>query len=320
MTSETIHHAPLYKQLIQRCVSPEPIRTAVVCPNNEQSLLGALEAADEHLIVPVLLGDKKAIFASAKKNGRSLESIEIIDIEDGAEAAKEAVTMAKEGRVKAIMKGHVPTHVLLHAIMSKENGLRTSRRMSHVFVINTPDYPKPLFLTDAAVNIHPTLTHKRDIIQNAIDLFLALGYEHPKVAVLSATEHVTESIPSTLEAAALSKMADRGAIRGGIVDGPLAFDNAISLEAAQSKGIRSDVAGHADILMVPDLESGNMLYKQMRYMAGYEAAGIVLGAQVPVILTSRAAESLTRMASCALALLYVSGSGQIELKKQKEAA
>lgn len=293
---------PFYRQLTQKGHPYEPLATAVVMPVDALSLEGALEAAGEELIVPVLVGPKKRIEETARHAKLSVGNLEIVDCNNEKLAARKAVELAREGKVEAIMKGHLPTHVLLHEVVS-ERAIRTERKMSHVFVIFTKDYPKPLFLSDAALNIDPDLETKRDIIQNAIDLFHHLEKGSPKVAVLSATEEVTSDIADTIEAAALSKMADRSTITGGKVDGPLAFDNAISKEAAKAKGIKSEVAGDADILIVPDLQSGNMLYKQMRYLAGYEAAGIVMGARIPIILTSRAATAPTRLASCALAVL-----------------
>lgn len=315
---------PFYRQLTQKGQPFHALVTAVVMPIDALSLEGVAEAAEEGLIIPILMGPQEQIQHTAKQNNISIRNMPIEHCVDAKSAAARAVEIVKEGKAEAIMKGHLPTHILLHEIVS-DMSLRTDRRMSHVFVIFSKDYPKPLLLSDAAVNIDPNLEAKRDIVQNAIDLFHCIGEGRPKVALLSATEEVTSALPDTIEAAAISKKADRGAITGAYVDGPLAFDNAISKDAAKAKGIRSDVAGDADILITPDLQSGNMLYKQMRYMAGYEAAGIVMGARVPIILTSRAATAPTRLASCALAVLAVrhpkatGRMGQKEADKEKAA-
>jgi phosphate acetyltransferase/phosphate butyryltransferase len=251
----------------------------------------------------VLVGPERKIRAAAALAGIDLAAPEIVSTEHSHAAAIQAVAMARTGQVEALMKGALHTDELMHAVVDREAGLRTERRMSHVFAIDLPGYPRPLFLTDAAINIQPSLADKRDIVQNAIELAHALGIERPRVAILSSVETVTASIPSTLDAAALCKMADRGQITGGIVDGPLAFDNAVSEEAAQTKGIVSPVAGRADILVVPDLEAGNMLAKQLEYLADAQIAGIVLGARVPIVLTSRSDKTLSRLGSCAIALL-----------------
>lgn len=294
-----------YEQLIALKDSLKPLKTAVVHPVDINSLGGAVEAAKEGLIDPILVGPEHRIRSVAEENGLDLTHYPVIGTRHSHEAAERAVQLIHEGEAEALMKGHIHTDELMEAVLHKERGLRTGRRMSHVFVIDVPSYHKPLFLTDAAINISPNLMEKRDILQNAVDLFLALGQGTPKVAIVSAIETVNEKIPSTLDATALCKMAERGQITGALVDGPLGFDNAISAEAAQAKGIVSQVAGDADIILVPDLEAGNMLYKQMRYLSGVEGAGIVLGARVPIILTSRAAgRGMTRMASCALALAY----------------
>ncbi len=297
---------PFYETLISMQEALPPMRTAVVHPVEKLSLEGALEAANEQMITPVLVGPEERIRAAADGAGLDIAGMELVATRHSHEAAAVSVQMAREGKVDALMKGHIHTDELMKAIIHKERGLRTGRRMSHIFAVDIETYPKPLFLTDAALNIHPNLSQKRDIVQNAIDLFLALGLGTPKVAIVSAVETVNEAIPSTLDATALCKMADRGQITGGLLDGPLAFDNAISHEAAEAKHIVSPVAGDADIIVVPDLESGNMLYKQMRFLSGAEAAGIVVGAQVPIILTSRAGGLESRLASCALALLYAS--------------
>ena len=292
-----------YRQLIEMTKGLEPIRTAVVHPVDTPSLLGAVEAARSRLIDPVLVGPEHKIRAAAEQAHIDLSPYEIVSTEHSDAAAQAAVAMARSGRAEALMKGALHTDELMHAVLDHDRGLRTARRMSHVFAIDTPGYPRPLFVTDAAINIYPTLADKHDIVQNAIDLAHALGIAQPRVAILSAVETVTESIRSTLDAAALCKMADRGQITGGILDGPLAFDNAVSEEAAKTKGITSPVAGRADIFVVPDLEAGNMLAKQLEYLAEAEVAGIVLGARVPIILTSRADKTLTRLGSCAIALL-----------------
>ncbi len=294
-----------YNELIAATHDLNPIRTAVVHPCDALSLTGALEAASQGLIEPVLIGSKTKISAAADEAERSLDGIELVDVPHSHAAAENAVALVRKGAADAIMKGKLHTDELMDAVLDRERGLRTERRMSHIFAFDVPHYPKPLFITDAAINIYPDLNDKRDIIQNAIDLAQALGIAEPKVAILSAVETVTPKIASTVDAAALCKMADRGQITGGILDGPLAFDNAISKSAATTKGIVSDVAGDADILVAPDLEAGNMLAKQLIYLAGAESAGIVLGARVPIILTSRADGAQSRLASCALAQLYI---------------
>ena len=292
-----------YQQLIELTRGMAPIRTAVVHPVDAVSLVGAIEAARAGLIIPVLIGPEAKIRAAAEQAELDLTPFELVGTAHSDAAAELAVSLAREGKVAAIMKGSLHTDELMRAVVNAQTGLRTARRMSHVFAIDAPHYPRALFITDAALNIAPSLEDKRDIVQNAIDLVHALGISEPRVALLSAVETVTSSIPSTLHAAALCKMADRGQITGAILDGPLAFDNAVSLEAAKTKGITSAVAGVADILLVPDLEAGNMLAKQLEYLADAEVAGIVLGARVPIILTSRADKTISRMASCALALL-----------------
>ena len=292
-----------YEHLTGMTRGLEPIRTAVVHPVDTPSLLGAVEAARANLIVPVLIGPESRIRAAADQAQLDLAPYEIVSTEHSEAAAAQAVAMARAGKVDALMKGALHTDELMHAVVDRNLGLRTARRISHVFAIDAPGYPRPLFVTDAAINVYPTLTDKRDIIQNVIDLAHALGIAEPRVAILSAVETVTETLRSTLDAAALCKMADRGQITGGILDGPLAFDNAVSLEAARTKGIHSPVAGRADIFVVPDLEAGNMLAKQLEYLADAQVAGIVLGARIPIILTSRADKTLARLGSCAIALL-----------------
>jgi phosphotransacetylase len=281
-----------------------PLLTAVVHPCDALSLGGALEAAKKKLITPLLVGPEKKVRAAAEAAKLSLDGIELVDVAHSHAAAACAVHMVRQGRAKAIMKGAQHTDELMTAVVDKEKGLRTARRMSHVFAMDIPSYSKPLLISDAAINIYPDLDAKKDIVQNAIDLAVALGIKEPKVAILSAVETVYPKIPSTIDAAALCKMLDRGQIVGGILDGPLAFDNAISAQAAKAKGIKSLVAGDPDILIVPDLESGNMLVKQLDYLAGAEAAGIVIGARVPIMLTSRADDVPSRLASAALAQIF----------------
>ncbi|MBC7143620.1 MAG: bifunctional enoyl-CoA hydratase/phosphate acetyltransferase [Rhodobacteraceae bacterium] len=293
-----------YRDLLAATHDLPPVRMAVVHPCDDLSLTGALEAASQGMIVPILVGPRDKIEAVAKAAGRSLDGIEIVDAAHSHAAAERAVALVREGKVAVLMKGKLHTDELMAPVVDRDTGLRTERRMSHIFALDVPHYPKPLFITDAAINIFPDLDTKRDIVQNAIDLAHALGIPRPKVAVLSAVETVYPKIPSTVEAAALCKMLDRGQLTGGLIDGPLAFDNAVSKAAAEAKGIHSEVAGDADILVVPDLEAGNMIAKQLVYLAGAEAAGIVLGARVPIVLTSRADGVMSRLASCAMAQLY----------------
>ena len=277
-------------------------RCAVVHPCDADSLRGAMDAAAHGLIVPVLIGPEVRLRSIAEEAGIDLKGVEMIDTPHSHAAAQKAVELAAQGSVGMLMKGSLHTDELMHAVLSSP-ALRTGRRMSHVFRFDVPLYPKPLLITDAALNIRPTLAEKADIVQNAIDFARILGVDRPKVAILSAVETVSPNIPSTLDAAALCKMADRRQITGGVLDGPLAFDNAISMEAARIKKIQSDVAGQADILAVPDLESGNMLAKQLEYLAGATGSGVVLGARVPIALTSRADGPLARVASALLAQL-----------------
>jgi phosphate butyryltransferase len=276
----------------------------VVCPDEADSLEGALLARDRGLLAPVLVGAEAAIRETARTIGRDLAGVAIVDAPGAAAAASRAVALVHEGRVRALMKGHVHTDTLLSAIVRREGGLRTDRRVSHVYVLDVPALAHPLFISDAAVNIAPDLAAKVDIVQNAIDLARACGVEQPRVGILSAIETVSPAIPSTIDAAVLSKMAERGQIVGGLVDGPLAMDNAVDLQAASTKGIRSLVAGRAQVLIVPNLEAGNMLAKELSFLAHAEAAGLVIGAQVPVMLTSRADSVRSRLVSCALALLH----------------
>ena len=294
-----------FTRLIEATRPLDPIPAAVVHPVDGRSLAGAVQAARETLIEPILVGPEAKIRAAAQDAGQDIDGFQIVDAPHSHAAASAAVRLVREGQAQALMKGALHTDEVMSAVIDADTGLRTERRVSHVFVMDVATYPKLLLITDAAINIYPTLDDKRDIVQNAIDLGRALGIEAPKVAILSAVETVYPKIPSTVEAAALCKMADRGQITGGILDGPLAFDNAISVEAAEAKGITSAVAGDADILMVPDLEAGNMLAKQLDYLADAQAAGIVLGARVPIMLTSRADGAASRVVSCAIAQLYV---------------
>ncbi|HSN71998.1 MAG TPA: bifunctional enoyl-CoA hydratase/phosphate acetyltransferase [Steroidobacteraceae bacterium] len=292
-----------FEELLERCKGKAPVPTAVAHPCDASSLEGAVRAARMGLIVPILVGPRARIENLAASSGLDLGGLEMIDQPHSHAAAARAVELARTGEVDLLMKGSLHTDELMQFVVDAEHGLRTARRVSHIFVMDVPTYPKLLFVTDAAVNIFPTLRDKVDICQNAIDLAQALGVERPKVAILSAVETVTDKIPSTLDAAALCKMADRGQITGAELDGPLAMDNAISMAAARTKGIRSTVAGEADVLLVPDLEAGNMLAKNLSFMANAESAGVVVGARVPIILTSRADSVRARLASCAIAAL-----------------
>lgn len=296
---------PFHHRAICMAQGQAPLKTAVVHPADGRSLRGAIEAAESGLIEAILVGSSKKIHAAAREEKIDLSPYTIIDTPHSHAAADMAVQMVREGKVEALMKGKIHTDELMRAVMDKQLGLRTARRMSHLAMMDVPSFPRPLFVTDAAINIAPNLAQKRDITQNAIDLFHLIGYGTPRVAILSAVETVNEDIPSTLDATALCKMAERGQITGALLDGPLAMDNAISEEDAIVKGIQSRVAGKADILVVPDLESGNILIKQLVLLSKAQMAGIVLGAQVPIILTSRSSSPLARKASCALALLSV---------------
>ena len=293
------------RRLIAMAEKPTPITMAVAHPCDRESLFGAVEAARAELIVPVLVGPRGKIESVATAEGIDISAYKLVDAPHSHAAAHIAVGMARDGHVEALMKGSLHTDELMAEVVAPESGLRTGRRISHVFIMDVPSYPRMLMITDAAININPTLEDKVDIVQNAIDLARVLHVSEPKVAILSAVETVTPKLRSTLEAAALCKMADRGQIRGGVLDGPLAFDNAVSLMAANTKGVVSAVAGRADILLVPDLEAGNMVAKQLEYLADAQAAGIVLGARVPIVLTSRADKVQTRLASCAVALLLI---------------
>jgi len=292
-----------YKRLITRCKALAPVPTAVAHPCDESSLRGAVEAAELGILQPILVGPRARIEALAGQFHLDLSGYEIVDAPHSHAAADLAVQLAREGRAEMLMKGSLHTDELMGAVVRSATGLRTGRRISHAFIMDVPSLERVIIVTDAAINIFPTLTDKMHIIQNAIDLSHALGFPQPKVAILSAMETVNPDVPSTVEAAALCKMADRKQITGGILDGPLALDNAIDLVAARIKKIDSPVAGMADILVVPDLEAGNMLAKSLSFMADADAAGIVLGARVPIILTSRADSVMTRLASCAVAAL-----------------
>jgi phosphate acetyltransferase len=292
-----------YEELLKKCKNLEPVPTAVAHPCEASALAGAIEAGGLGLILPILVGPVAKIEEIAKSANIDLRNIEIIDAPHSVAAAVKAVQLVREGKAELLMKGSLHTDELLSAIVSREGGLRTGRRISHVFVMDVPTYHKVLIVTDAAINIAPTLEDKVDICQNAIDLAVSLGRENPKIAILAAVETVNSKMQATLDAAALCKMAERGQIKGGILDGPLAFDNAISKDAAKTKGIHSEVAGDPDILLAPDLEAGNILAKLLSFLANADSAGLVLGARVPVILTSRADSVRSRIASCGVAML-----------------
>ena len=294
------HFAPL----IALAAQLPPLKTAVVCPEDRNSLGGALLSAQRHLIEPILIGDPGRIHATAKELGADISAYALIAASDPHIAAARAVAMVHEGKANAVMKGAIHSDALLAAVVKKDGGLRTHVRISHVFAMDVPTLDEILFISDAAINIAPDLMTKVDIVQNAVDLAHACGIQQPKVGILSAVETINPNIPSTLDAAVLSKMAERGQIRGAVVDGPLAMDNAIDVEAARTKGIASLVAGHANVLIVPNLEAGNMLAKELSFVARAEPAGLVLGAKAPVMLTSRADNDRARLASCALAQLY----------------
>ncbi|GMG82233.1 bifunctional enoyl-CoA hydratase/phosphate acetyltransferase [Paralimibaculum aggregatum] len=293
-----------FDRMVRRAGPLAPIPTAVVAPEEPNSLGGALLAAEETLIAPLLIGDPARIRAAAEALGKDISGHELIAARTHAEAAALAVALVHEGRARALMKGHLHTDELLAAVLRRDGGLRTGRRLTHVFVMDVPGLPSPLLISDAAINIAPDLETKVDIVQNAIDLALSIGIDEPKVGILSAVETVNLKIPSSIDAAILSKMAERGQIRGGLVDGPLAMDNAIDLDAARTKGIKSLVAGRAEVLVVPNLDSGNMLAKELTFIAHAEGAGVVMGAQVPIILTSRSDGDEARLASCAVAALH----------------
>ncbi|EPM0509122.1 bifunctional enoyl-CoA hydratase/phosphate acetyltransferase [Pseudomonas monteilii] len=292
--------------LLQRCDDLPARPTAVIHPCEAGALQGALEAARLGLIEPILVGPRNRIEATATAAGLDLGGIPVEDVPHSHAAAERGVALVREGRAEMLMKGSLHSDELLHAVLARDSGLRTDRRLGHVFAMNVPSYHKPLFITDAAVNILPNLYEKADLCRNAIDLLHALGIERPKVALISAVETITPQLTSTLDAAALVLMSLRGQINGALLDGPLAFDNAISAQAAQTKGIRSEVSGDPDILLVPNMEAGNILAKQLIYLSAAEAAGLVLGAQVPIVFTSRSDSPRSRIASCALALLLAS--------------
>jgi phosphotransacetylase len=292
-----------YEQLLVRCRGKEPITTAVAHPCEASALAGAIEAASLGLISPILVGPAGKIREIAAKNAIDLGTTRVVDVPHSHAAAARAVALVREGEAELLMKGSLHTDELLGAVVARETGLRTGRRISHVFLMDVPTYHKVLVVTDAAINIAPALEDKVDICQNAVDLAVSLGLERPKVAILAAVETVTSKMQATVDAACLCKMAERGQITNALLDGPLAFDNAISKEAAKTKGIRSEVAGDPDILLVPDLEAGNILAKQLSFLANADSAGLVLGARVPIILTSRADSVRSRIASCAVAML-----------------
>lgn len=299
-----LHRKTAFKRLIDYVKDWEPMQTAVCHPCSKEALQGALDAAAANLIEPILVGPEGKIRLLAEELGLNISACRLVDALHSHEAAAKAVALCRSGEAEALMKGSLHTDELMGAVVLSATGLRTERRISHVFAMDLPTYPRPLFITDAAINIYPNLEVKADIIRNAIQLAMALNIKQPKVAILSAVETVNPKIPATLDAAALCKMADRGQIEGALVDGPLAFDNAVSKQAAAIKGIRSPVAGEADILLTPDLEAGNMLAKQLAYLSKADSAGIVLGARVPIILTSRADSAEARLASCAVATAY----------------
>ncbi len=292
-----------YDELFEHCAELEPVRAALVDPRDRASLEGAIRASEARLVTPILVGPEEDIRSVAASAGLDVTECEIVDSNPGPAAAAAAVALAREGKVEALIKGSVRANELLHEAVVAATGLRTERRMSHAFVMDVPSYSTPLIITDAGINIFPSLSEKRDICQNAVDLAHVLRFDEPRLAILSAVDRVTKKIPSTVEAAALCKMADRGQISEALVDGPLAFDTAVSAEAAQQEHIASPVAGRANILLVPDIESGNMLVKQLTFMSGAVGAAIVLGARVPVVLTSSSDKLRTRLASAAVALL-----------------
>lgn len=295
---------PVHNQLeffIEEAVKARPVVTAVVHPVERNGLHGAVEAAQRGLIEPILVGPEAKIRATAERENLDISGYQLIDVEHSHAAAEKAVDLIREAKAETLMKGDLGTSELLNAVIHKTRGIRTERRQSHIFVLDVPNYHKPLMITDAAINVTPDLLVKRDIVQNAINFCHALGIEQPKVAILAAVEKVKPSMQSTIDAAALCKMADRGQITGAILDGPLAYDNAISQQAAIDKHISSPVSGDADILLAPDLESANMIAKQLIYLADAKSAGIALGAKVPIILNSRSDGTLARLASCALA-------------------
>ncbi|HJY79026.1 MAG TPA: bifunctional enoyl-CoA hydratase/phosphate acetyltransferase [Burkholderiales bacterium] len=303
-----VNHHDAFARLLKRCEGLAPVVCAIAHPCDHDSLLGPIEAAKRGIIDPVLIGPEAKIRAAAAEAGVDLAPWRIVPTEHSHESAARAVAMARSGEAEALMKGSLHTDELMGAVVPSATGLRTARRISHVFALDVPAYPRPLFVTDAAINIAPDLEGKADIVRNAIELAHVLGIAEPRVAVLAAVETVNPKMQSTLDAAALCKMADRGQITGGLIDGPLAFDNAISEEAARIKKIVSPVAGRADILLAPDLEAGNMVAKQLQYLAGADSAGIVLGTRVPIVLTSRADSVRGRLASTALMALVAAAN------------
>ena len=300
-----------FRDLLIRTAGQPPVPVAVAHPCDDLSLGAVIEMAQAGLVVPILVGPAVKIRAVALAADLDISAYRIVDVPHSHAAAAAAVALVRSGEAALLMKGALHTDELMHEVVAHDTGLRTERRLSHVYVMDVPSYPRPLLITDAALNIAPTLEEKRDIIQNAIELAHIMGTELPKVAILAAVETVNPLMRSTVDAAALCKMADRGQITGGLLDGPLAFDNAVSPEAARQKGIVSPVAGQADILVVPDLEAGNMLAKQLSFLAGADAAGVVMGARVPIILTSRADSERTRIASCAIAVLMARAAGAV---------
>jgi phosphotransacetylase len=305
-----------YERLLERCKSLAAIPTAVAHPCEESALLGALEAGRKGLIEPILVGPEAKIREVAGKAGADLGRTPIVDAPHSHASAARAVELVRQGKAQLLMKGSLHTDELLGAVVARETGLRTGRRISHVFIMDVPEYHKVLLVTDAAISIAPTLEDKVDIVQNAIDLAVSLGVKRPKVAILGAVETVTTKMPATIDAAALCKMAERKQITGGVLDGPLAFDNAISKDAAKTKGITSEVAGDPDILLAPDLEAGNILAKNLSFLANADSAGLVLGAKVPIILTSRADSVRSRIASCAVGMLAAHARGKQQAAKQ----
>jgi phosphate butyryltransferase len=293
----------VYNALVEKTRGGEPVPTAVVHPCSAVALHAAIEAADAGLIAPILVGPPARIEALAQEEGLDLSGVRVVPVPHSHAAAAAGTELVRRGEAQLLMKGSLHTDELMEAVLHRDTGLRTERRLSHVYLMDVPGHELPLMITDAAINIAPGIEEKADIIRNAIDLAHVLGTEQPRVAILSAVETVNPALPSTLDAAALCKMADRGQITGGVLDGPLALDNAVSEEAAREKGIVSPVAGKADILVVPNLEAGNMLAKELTFLSGADAAGIVLGARVPIILTSRADSERTRLASCAVGVL-----------------
>ncbi|MGL6110953.1 MAG: bifunctional enoyl-CoA hydratase/phosphate acetyltransferase [Rubrivivax sp.] len=309
-----LRHTDVFSRLLKRCEGMPPVPCAVVHPCDRDSLLGPLEAARRGLIVPVLVGPEAKIRAVAAEAGADLTGLRIVSTEHSHEAAEKAVAMARAGEVQALMKGSLHTDELMGAVVASATGLRTARRISHVFVLDVPAYPRMLLITDAAISVAPDARAKADIAQNAIDLAHVLGIDEPRVAILAAVETVNPEMQATVDAAILCKMADRGQITGGLLDGPLAFDNAVSEEAARTKKIVSPVAGRANILLAPDLEAGNMMAKQLQYLAGADSAGIVLGARVPIVLTSRSDSVRSRLASTVVMALLA------DAQRQKRAA